>query len=246
MLKFRVKKCPATSFLHVCYHPLHFDNNDRDWQLLIVVVQINSSVDVLHEKERQSQSFTKNTDQCWWAPHLSWHVWSVDCHITLSIIISCWRVCDTDAFVSDSRLTTGANNHITALIKIFFAQLRLIQETHPEGRFPSEIVIQLDNTVKENKNNFMHFWFGILCLRWLPGLMKVIFKYNLKGHTHSPVDGILHQISASFLRYWKGDPHQGLWILDDIPKAFEKERENGQGMVVPNIPAVASFMSWVC
>ena len=60
-------------------------------------------------------------------------------------------------------------------------------EEEPDKPFPSKLVLQLDNTCKDNKNNA----FLAYCGMWVHHELfkEVVINYLLVGHTHNDVDG---------------------------------------------------------
>ena len=125
-------------------------------------------------------------------------------------------------------------------------QMEVLKAKFESGHFPPKILITLDNTAKENKNNFFHNFWGILFLAWMPHLEMIVLKYNRKGHTHTGVDAIIHQLGAIIRTLFLQDRHLGLWILRDIIKMMKDSRINGDAVVAKNLPAVAAWLEWVC
>ena len=61
------------------------------------------------------------------------------------------------------------------------------REAEPDKPFPSSLVLQLDNTVKDNKNHTVLGYCGTLVALGL--FKRVVLNFMLVGHTHNDVDG---------------------------------------------------------
>ena len=61
------------------------------------------------------------------------------------------------------------------------------REECPDQRWPSTLALQLDNTCKDNKNQYLLGYCGTLVALGI--FRRVIINFMLVGHTHNDVDG---------------------------------------------------------
>lgn len=76
----------------------------------------------------------------------------------------------------------GSNLVCTTL---YLELMRLVEKLNAPIK---DLVLQVDNTVAENKNNFLMGFLGLLVARGVVGTARVLFMQV--GHTHIEIDQI--------------------------------------------------------
>ncbi|KAL3675275.1 hypothetical protein R1sor_025223 [Riccia sorocarpa] len=95
----------------------------------------------------------------------------------------------TSAFLTYNNIKSDSNLTITVLHKILLEW---------EGPLPPTLYLQLDNTVRENKNNILFAYLAMLLDRNI--LAKIKLGFLLVGHTHDFVDQMFSRFSQALRR----------------------------------------------
>ncbi|KAL3697175.1 hypothetical protein R1sor_011251 [Riccia sorocarpa] len=95
----------------------------------------------------------------------------------------------THAFLTYNNLKSDSNLTITVLQKIFLEW---------EGTLPPTLYLQLDNTVRENKNNILFAYLAMLLENKV--FTKIKLGFLLVGHTHDFVDQMFSRFSQALRR----------------------------------------------
>ncbi|CAN0432499.1 unnamed protein product, partial [Pylaiella littoralis] len=111
-----------------------------------------------------------------------------------------------DVFMAPQILTTGSNLVCTAIYEQF-------KELSEKWRKPlGDVVVQMDNTVSENKNNIIMGFCGALIARGVVRTMTLCFM--MVGHTHIEIDQI-------FSRFSKGVKGRNVFSREHLGEVFE-------------------------
>ncbi|KAL3690293.1 hypothetical protein R1sor_016602 [Riccia sorocarpa] len=95
----------------------------------------------------------------------------------------------TRAFLTYNNLTSDSNLTITVLQKILLEW---------EGILPPTLYLQLDNTLRENKNNILFAYLAMLLEKKV--FTKIKLGFLLVGHTHDFVDQMFSRFSQALRR----------------------------------------------
>ncbi|KAL3696984.1 hypothetical protein R1sor_011060 [Riccia sorocarpa] len=95
----------------------------------------------------------------------------------------------TRAFLTYNNLKSDSNLTITVLQKILLEW---------EGILPPTLYLQLDNTVRENKNNILFAYLAMLLEKKV--FTKIKLRFLLVGHTHNFVDQMFSRFSQALRR----------------------------------------------
>ncbi|KAL3678770.1 hypothetical protein R1sor_021726 [Riccia sorocarpa] len=126
-------------------------------------------------------------------PHFSKQPKSVDgaalvgVHLVGAMIFHC--VLRTRAFLTYNNLKSDSNLTMTVLQKILLEW---------EGILPPTLYLQLDNTVRENKNNILFAYLAMLLEKKM--FTKIKLGSLLVGHTHDFVDQMFSRFSQALRR----------------------------------------------
>ena len=108
-----------------------------------------------------------------------------------------------------------------------------------ETKLPPVLFLQVDNTTKQNKNQFLLGYAGCL-VRW--GLFKkVVISFLPVGHTHEDIDQMWSKV-AGYLRTHNALDRKG--ILDAVAAGF-KPYWGPDGAIVENLETAANISEWL-
>jgi hypothetical protein len=135
-------------------------------------------------------------------------------------------------FIVPGYFTQGTNVVVQIIISTLNAQLA------KEGFLPKYLYLQLDNTVKQNKNKFLMGFLGLLIIN---GVFENIYVSFLPvGHTHEDIDQLFSRLAVALA---SRDCHSLLELCDVIRSAFHDSAN--RRCEAELMTSVSNFSDWV-
>lgn len=104
----------------------------------------------------------------------------------------------------------------------------------PEVALPKNLYLQLDNTAKDNKNQYLMAFCSLLTARHI--FKEVVVGFLIVGHTHEDIDAFFGKLSERLRR-------TDIYVLADLMKAFMDSQ--ALTFIPEFVQEVADFKSYI-